>query len=296
MEQEILAGYREYLRRRGLADSTVRSHLRWVSRFLDFRHASGMDGNEIEMSEIDGFLGVWLPSLSRRSRSIPVAMMRRFLRFLYREGITDRNLADLVIGVRIYRNECLPKGLKRSEVIKVLNQVDRESEHGLRDYAIMILFATYGIRASEILCLKLADFDWENDAIRFYRPKTRDHLDLPLLAEAGNAVIDYIRRERPRVTSPELFVFPQKEKLAKVIAIARRYFKKAGIEVSGNVTKVFRHSLAMEMVSQSVPFKLISDALGHQNNESTYVYAKTDIAKLREAALCPPGGEPCPYK
>ncbi len=83
MEQEILAGYGEHLRRRGLADSTVRSHLRWVSRFLDFRHASGMDGNKIEMSEVDGFLGLWLPSLSRRSRSIPVAVMRGFLRFLY---------------------------------------------------------------------------------------------------------------------------------------------------------------------------------------------------------------------
>lgn len=210
--------------------------------------------------------------------------------------MVERDLSSLVISVRIYRNEFLPKGLKRSEIIRVLGQVDRRAEHGMRDYAIMILLATYGLRVSEILSLKLADFDWGHDAIRFYRPKTRDHLDLPLLAEAGNAVIDYLRHERPRVAAPELFVFPQKEKTAKVMSIARKYFQRAGIEVTGNVTRTFRHSLAMEMVSRDVPFKVISDALGHRNGDSTYVYAKTDVTKLREAALCPPGGESCPSR
>jgi len=296
MEQKNLVGYGEHLRRRGLAPRTVGNHLLWVSRFLDYRTVSGKEKDKVELAEVDEFLALWLPTLARRSRPIPLATMRGFLKFLFEEGVLARDLSRLLIGVRIYRDEFLPKGLKRAEIIQVLGEVDRRAEHGLRDYAIMILLATYGLRVSEILSLKLSDFDWGHNAIRFYRPKTRDHLDLPLLAEAGNAVIDYIRKERPRAAVPELFVFPQKQKTAKVASIARKYFKRAGIEVSGNVTKTFRHSLAMEMVSRGVPFKVISDALGHRNGDSTYVYAKTDVAKLREAALCPPGGEPCPSK
>jgi len=157
-----------------------------------------------------------------------------------------------------------------STIRKRAAQVDRGERNARRDYAMIMLMGVYGLRVSEVLTLRLDLVDWEHDKIRFHRPKTKDCLDLPLLPEVGNAVIEYLQMERPAVTVPELFVLTQKHKDRVVQAMVKRYMKKAGIEPFRHVTSLFRHSLAMEMVKQSVSVKTIADTLGHRRLETTF--------------------------
>lgn len=291
MEQTIWNDYEQHLKRRGIADSTILNHKRWVKRFLDNIDGAALALNDITIRDVDAFCNEWLAPVPRRSKQIVVATLRSFLRFLFLKQIIADDLSVHVIGVRLYREENLPKGLPRSEISRVLKLIDKDKKNGYRDYAILMLFAEYGIRLSEVLELKVNDIDWEHDKIRFYRPKSKDYLELPLLPSVGNALFDYIRKERSCMKTSALFVFPQAEKKAALQRIVKKHIKKAGITLQPrNASKVFRHSLAMEMVRQNVPFKLITDSMGHRDCASTYIYAKTDIERLREAALPVPGG------
>lgn len=284
--------YKESLRTRGRCEATIQSHNGWVTRFLTGRNPEVQE-SDIRIEEVDAFLTLWLPSLSRRSRSTPLAALRGFLNFLYQQGLAQTDLSPLIIGVRIYRNEFLPQGLARAEIKRVLEHIDRSSPNGSRDYAVLLLMGTYGLRVSEVVALTLDSMDWEHDKIRVERPKTRDRIDLPLLSQVGNAIVDYLQRERPTSDSDALFVFPQKLKTCVIAKAVQRYLRKAGLESHGHLTSLFRHSLAMEMVSQGVAYKGIADVLGHRHLASTYVYAKSDVEGLRAAALPAVGGNTC---
>jgi site-specific recombinase XerD len=296
MADDIVDVYVEGLRQAGLSESTIRNHLCWVSRFVN-ECGNGETLRALRIADVDAFLARWLPSLSRRTRGAPVSVLRRFLAFLRRQDIIGTDLASQVIGVRAYRDESLPHGIERHEIKRVLAGIDRSGAHGVRDYAILLLMAVYGLRASEVLGLSTGSLDWEHDMLRVERPKTRDRLDLPLLPEVGNALLDYLRRMRRSADTGPIFVFPQKNKTAAVAWIVKRHLRRAGIGVDGRITSLFRHSLAMEMVKQGVSLKDIGDALGHRHPASTYVYAKSDIERLRLASLsCPEGGAPCPSR
>lgn len=290
MEDDIVDVYVDGLRQAGLCESTIRNYRCWVSRFVnECGKREALDA--LQIADVDAFLARWLPSLSRRTRHAPISALRRFLAFLHRQEIIGTDLASQVIGVRAYRDESLPHGIDRREIKRVLAQVDRGGPTGVRDYAILLLMAVYGLRASEVLGLTTRSLDWEHDMLRVERPKTRDRLDLPLLPEVGNALLDYLRRMRRPVDTGPIFVFPQKNKTPAIAWIVKRHLRKAGIDLNGRITSLFRHSLAMEMVKQGAPLKDIGDALGHRHLASTYVYAKSDIERLRLAALsCPEGG------
>ena len=143
----------------------MQNHNRWVSRFLEYKEALGIDLSDLGIGEVDSFLIQWLPTLSRRTRHGVIGVMRKFLGFLHHEDIIKTNLAAQVIGVRAYRDVFLPKGLSRCEVERVLTQVDREKQHGQRDYAVVILLAIYGLRASEVVALQEVRHAHPNDII-----------------------------------------------------------------------------------------------------------------------------------
>jgi site-specific recombinase XerD len=296
MSKDLLDAYRAFLSGLELSASTIDSHSRWAARFLDHLSNSGVRVSETEIKHVDAFLALWMPTLGRATRNAPVSVLRRLLGFLYEQKITTINMSGQVIGPRIYHAGSLPKGLSREQVKRVIAQVDRQGEHGHRDYAILLLLAFYGVRVSKVTSLLLSSIDWEHDTIRFIRPKIQDHLDLPLLPEVGNAILEYLQWERPAVGDDALFFYPQKQKTIPIIRRVKRYMKAAGIEVTGPVTAMFRHGLAMELLAQNVPLKTIADTLGHRHLISTCVYAKTEVDRLREAALPLPASDGPPLR
>lgn len=284
MESSELDEYLDSLRQGSRANATIENHRRWVTRFLGSRPPREGWGARMVLEEVERFLASALPTLSRHARSAPLTALRGFLGFLYRRGYISTDLSGSLFGPRIYSNEFLPKGLPRHQVRRVLEQVDRSGPNGLRDYAIIMLLSTYGLRASEVASLRLDSINWRNDTLRTWRPKTTDYLTLPLLPEVGNAIIEYLR-ERVDNREPLLFPFPSKNPASAVTGVARKYLRKAGLLTAGRVTHLFRHSLGMELVARRIPIRTIGGVLGHRQLVSTSIYAKCDIEGLREAAL-----------
>jgi integrase len=195
----------------------------------------------------------------------------------------------------LYAYEDVPSTLDKSQIAAVLAATKKDgSPRGLRDYAILQLLATYGLRESEICRLRLEDVNWRGESLRIRHTKTNACSYMPLLAPVGEALLDYLRLGRPPIEGREVFI----RSCAPFIAMTNLYgmirgrLAAAGVEPSGKRgAHVFRHARAVELLRASVPQKIIGDVLGHRSTESTNTYLKLATEDLRAVGLDVPGSE-----
>jgi integrase len=167
---------------------------------------------------------------------------------------------------------------------------------GLRDYAILLLLATYGLRAAEIVRLRLDDIDWRRDLLRMRHAKTGTYSELPLLAEPGEAMLRYLERARPRSIHREVFiriVAPHRPfKNGSILnCITGARLRAAGITPQGRKgPHAFRHARAVSLLRSGVPLKVIGDVLGHTSAAATAEYLKLATEDLRAVGLDLPIG------
>ena len=159
----------------------------------------------------------------------------------------------------------------------------------IRNYAIILLAARLGLRLSDILNIKLKDIDWKNNKINIVQPKTNNLNILPLSKEVGWAIIDYIKKSRPKCNNEYLFV-KMKYPFDKMIHFQKfnKYFKKANIEIKNNNKKGIhnlRHSLATNMLNYNIPLSIISSTLGDTLETTSNTYLKVDIKNLSKCNL-----------
>ena len=168
--------------------------------------------------------------------------------------------------------------------------MDRGSARGRRDYAVLLLLATYGVRAGEVTRLRLDDIDWRAGLLRLRRAKVGGELCLPLTAAVGNALLAYLRRGRPATPQRELFVrhnapHPAFRTSSAIYQIVRQAFDRAGIVAPHRGPHVLRHARATSLVRQGWSLKVVADLLGHRHPDSTLPYTKLALEDLREVAL-----------
>jgi integrase len=166
------------------------------------------------------------------------------------------------------------------------------SPMGLRDYAMLQLLATYGLRSGEVRNLLLEDIDWRAESLRIRHSKTGAVSFLPLMAPVGEAVLEYLRRGRPHTDRREVFIRSRApyRPLGNLYSEVRRRIWAAGVKPSGKCgPHIFRHARAVELLRASVPQKIIGDLLGHRSAESTIPYLKLATEDLRTIALDVPG-------
>jgi integrase len=166
----------------------------------------------------------------------------------------------------------------------------------MRDYAILMLLATYGLRAAEIVKLRLQDIDWRRDVLRVRHSKTGTYSELPLLREVGEAVLGYLEKVRPRCVHREVFLrlcAPHRrfKEGSTLSTITRARLKTAGITRQGKKgAHAFRHARAVSLLRSGVPLKVIGDVLGHTSAEAVGVYLKLATEDLRAIGLELPSG------
>jgi site-specific recombinase XerD len=185
-------------------------------------------------------------------------------------------------------DETVPKGLKREDVLRLLASVQGDRPVDKRDRAILMLLVTYGLRAGEVAGLRLDDLDWENEIIRVRCPKPgRTHV-WPLSPDIGNAILRYIRDARPTVLGRSLFFTshaPIRPLGGKNLGqIVRDRLTSIGVVSGRRGTHALRHAAAQHLLDQGMSMKVIGDFLGHRNPSSTAIYAKVNLAALREVA------------
>lgn len=282
---------------RGLAAASIKV-LIWEARhFLTWQLEQNGDNSltSLRVDDIDRYMDLRAPKLTRKSLSAVANRLRSLLRHLHRVGRTAIDLSPHVIGPRIYAYEGVPSILERDQVAAVLRAVGKDrTSRGLRDHAILQLLATYGLRSSEICNLRLEDINWRAESIRIRHTKTKACSFLPLMEPVGEAVLAYLRAGRPACDAREIFIRTRApyHKLTMLDSLVRLRLRQAGVRPLGRSgAHVFRHARAVEMLRASVPQKVIGDLLGHRSAESTLPYLKLATEDLRAIALDVPEAE-----
>jgi site-specific recombinase XerD len=231
----------------------------------------------------------------RRSRGIALATIaadcnaiRCLLRYAHREGVIRRDLSAAIEYPLKYKLSTVPRSIAWEDVTRVLEGIDRRTAAGKRDFAMLMLLVTYGLRAGEIAALTLDDVDWKRERLRIPSRKAGNATAYPLSSAVGRAIIDYLKNGRPATTDRRIFMRviapPQPLTARGLVTRAAFWLKQAGIRVPRSGAHTFRHTCVQRLVDSRVPYNTISGYVGHRSSASTGMYAKVDVESLRELA------------
>ena len=224
--------------------------------------------------------------------------LRMFLRFLIAEGRCATGLDAAIPVLAHWRLSSLPRYLQEDEVERLITSCDPATPVGRRDRAIMLLLARLGLRAGEIVRLRLCDIDWR-DAWIHVCGKGRRHSRLPLTDEVGRALVEYLERGRPKTAADAVFVscrapFRAFSSHCAVSVIVDRALRRAGVtRPNRGAAHLLRHSFASSMLRHGASLQDIALLLRHRSVETTQIYAKIDVAALRKIVQLWPEVQPC---
>jgi len=288
---QLQRDYERYLTtERGLAPVTVSAYVDVLRWFLTERFGNGpLELGTLTVSTITTFVIRHARTMSPRYAQGMVTALRSICRFLRQRGAIDRDLAAGVPSVSDWRLATIPKYLNPEEVERVLQTCHRQTAVGRRDHAILLLLARLGLRAGEIIALELDDIRWRAGEILVRSSKRLPQDRLPLLAEVGEALATYIRRDRPAHTTRRVFLCMKAPRRgfahpSTVSTIVQRALAQAGLSPALKGAHLFRHSLATRMLRQGASLPEIGLVLRHRTVQTTEIYAKVDLAGLRGLA------------
>jgi integrase/recombinase XerD len=290
---ELLEGCCRFLRgARGLAETTVVNYRRYFRDFLVSRGDAVSPAELVALSAEDllAFSRRRGAALGRTAWNHLATALSGFYRWLDLRGHGGAHLVAAVPLRRSYRLADVPCALPWDQVRGLLAVVDRHEPNGRRNYAMLLLIATYGLRGCEVRALRLSDIDWAHDEIVIFAPKTGRRRALPLTRPVGEAVLDYLLEERPRSPHREVFLSsrpPHGQLRSKINPWLRRQLDKAGIVTPRRGAHLLRHSLAVHMLRSGESLKSIGDLLGHRSPDTTFIYTKVHVEDLRMVALDP---------
>jgi site-specific recombinase XerD len=283
---------------RHLNARTVEKRVRYVGSLLDWLGANDTPPYKLAAltpHRLQDFL-LQRGGSPGSAKAVEVACtLRVFLAFCFGRGYLDRNLSAAIPCFRRYKLSTVPRGIDDETAQRLLDSIDRQKPVGLRDYAIIQLLYTYGVRAEQVSTLRLEDIQWSAGRIRFPPIKCGKTVIDPLTGDAGDSLLAYLRHGRAASLHPEVFLIDRAPwtpiTRALVPWIVCNRIRKAGLAVPVPGARAFRHRFATKMLAEGHRLKSIADMLGHRNIASASVYAKVDFPMLEQAALEWPGEE-----
>jgi site-specific recombinase XerD len=292
----LMHDYEQFLaQERGLSQVTVDCYLPAVRRFLI--HAFGPKAlrlDQLGAGTINGFILRDKSTFSPKRVQLTTSALRSFFGFLYLRGQLAVPLAASVPTVATWRLSELPQFLEPGQVQQVLRSCDRSSPCGRRDYAALLLLARLGMRAGELVHLCLEDINWSAGEV-LVRGKSSREDRLPLPAEVGRALATYLQKDRPVCSSRRVFIRMKAPNVGfstsvAICDIVRRALQRARLQPGRKGAHLLRHSLATQMLRGGASLTQIGQILRHQLPQTTEIYAKVDLATLRDIAQPWPGG------
>lgn len=299
LRQQVCNGYAQWITEvRGLSGGTLRKNGDAARMFVQWlqENASLRSFRELRIQNIDDYLAWRLPDLRRATRMGVCSCLRSFLRYLHAAKLIDRDLAAAVSRPSLYQFEEIPRAFTQPQVETVLETTRRDrSPNGLRDYAMLLMLATYGLRSGEVLRLRLEDIDWREERLRVRQSKTGIESFLPLMRVVGDALVSYLKDGRPQTKRREVFLrvrapFRPLAGPASFATVIHSRLRESGIKVEGrHGAHAFRFARALSLLRASVSPKWIGDLLGHRRLSSTQTYLRLATEDLRTLSLEVPG-------
>jgi site-specific recombinase XerD len=287
-----LAEFEAYMtNERGLSVATKRGRRSVIRRFLRTLETEESP-TVLTVRGVDAFLQSLGESgeHSRASLQMVACCLRAFCRYGATRGWCDSSLVDAIKSPRVYSLDSVPIGPSWEDVKRLLALTEGDKPSDIRARAILMLLAVYGLRAGEVKRLRLDDLDWEKELLSVSCSKTRRRRIFPLSRPVGDAVLRYIRQVRPRTEHREVFLTFDGRPLNDVYAMVSRRLRQLGAPIPHHGPHALRHACATHLLAEGCSLKQIGDQLGHQDADSTRIYAKVDIIGLRKVADIDLGG------
>ena len=271
---------------RGFAAATLGNHQRTIRPFLAWLADQHRSLADTTLADVSSYLATKSECWSRATIACHVQSLRTFFRYAAQRRRCRAGIGDTIDAPRLYMHERLPQGPRRSDVRQLVDATRGDTPTAIRNHAIVLLHAVYGFRSGEVRRLTLDDLDWEGEIIRPPRPKQRRVGEYPLVREVGDAILRYLRHARPPCACRVLFVTLKQpyrplsaSGLSAMVSVRQR---RLGHRPRRFGPHGLRHVGATYLLAEGFTLKQIGDHLGHTMVRATEIYAKVDIASLRQ--------------
>ena len=294
----FVTGFAQHLQHhRGLATATIESYTRFARQFLHERFGTGeVDLRALRMIDPIEFVQRQAERMQPSALKCVVTAMRSLLRYAQYRGEVAPELVAAVPAVAGWiTTPPLPRAISPDHAQRAIDSCDVRTSLGLRDRAVLLLLARLGLRAHEIIALRLEDCDWDAGCLRVHSKGGRECL-LPMPADVGEAIAAYLERGRLATADRHLFLrsmapirgfLPGSYAIGSIVRYA---LQRAKIEAPHTGSHQFRHALAVRMLERGASLAEIGEVLRHRSPQTTSIYARVDIGALRSLALPWPGG------
>ena len=267
---------------RGLAKSTEDAYHMYLSRFCEEMYSKNLSPSTITRSDLNAYISR-VTTARRYFEALPV---KYFLKYLHEEGLVDGSISTSLDGIQNRRYVPLVSYFEEEEILRMENSITRVGSLGKRNYAMFLLSARLGLRCADVVNLKLSNIDWDRNEISLVQQKTQKPIVLPLTAEVGEALVDYLTHGRPN--SKSSFVFLSETKRDRPITghtfskLVSDSMMNAGIDIRErhHSAHSLRHSLATHLMKKKIKMPVIKEILGHTTTEPTYAYLAIDHDSL----------------
>jgi len=275
-----------------LGEETLKSRHQYLIRFLEWLDTDLTLEKLLSLSpeKIQTFFLDYSKKNGYGSRRLMQTSLRTFFRFCLSRGYITQNLAEAIPTLRTYKLSTLPRGIEDKDAQRLLSGIDRSTNAGKRDYAIIQMLYTYGVRGGQVRMLCLDDINWEQNKIRFPASKYSKECILPLTDNVGESLLDYLQHSRPDVPYSEVFLkvhapYCPIRVSTTLSAIVTRRMRVVGIKSPTLAAHALRHCFASRMLKQEHSLKFIADMLGHRCIKTTFIYTKVDFKILNQIPL-----------
>lgn len=296
--EEILAAYCDWAAQScNLCPSTIALRQGCLARFFD-KATFNLTYGSLKALNSKTLQAQFLASIQSQGKAVrrtTQSTLRSFFKFCFLSGHTQHDLSLAIPVLHSYRLSSLPRIIETPDIKQLFQIIDRDSNAGKRDYAIVLLLYHYGVRGVQIRRLKLSDVKWKQSTIHFAACKGGRLVVMPLINEVAEALLDYLQTARPLSEQANVFLtsrapYHPLNYSSTLSAILARYQHSAHIELSRYGSHCYRHSFATRALQQGYSLKSIADCLGHKWLQTTQIYTKVDVCTLSQITLELPGG------
>lgn len=288
---EQMKQYIEYKRSLRLNEKTLRGYSWYLYQFWKYLNdCEVFSPSLLSPLMIMKYVSNLLPE-AVGAKHLALSIIKNFLRYLYDERRTLRDLSLIVPRDNYKKQPHLPSVYSKEEVCIILQSIDRSTSTGKRDYAMIILAVRLGLRASDISGLEFGHLLWSQNIISFQQLKTKTLVELPLPANVGESIIDYIKYARPSSNDKHVFldkVYPNNPVTSKTVSkTANRIILQSGVKVGARKhgSHALRHTMASLLLEEKTPLPIISELLGHSSIQTSMCYLRIDTESLRQCTL-----------
>lgn len=290
--QEIMKQYEELCQNRNNSKSTIDAKLWTIRTFLLHLSQNGITDIEQMAAEHIHQYTIFIAARALKSMNQKMYHLRTFIEFLYEQKYISTDLSKCVLKAQKPRPR-LAQTWTKEEIERILGVIERGTSVGKRDYAVFMLVTQLGLRTGDIVNMTFDNLLWAECKIRFIQDKTGKPQELPLTATVGDAIIDYLKYGRPTDDYSQYVFVRHTHPFGKVKNfwyVMQKYLRDAHVPVCTEKPHgfhTFRFTLATRLLDEEIPIETISAILGHSSYDTTKIYLRADINKLRQCALNP---------